>query len=241
MQLYKEQADIDNPTLITEYLRKDGVTIPCDERNKHYRKVLKWIEEGNTPEKAFSQEEIDTYNEGIIKQIQNSMILEGEALINKNERRISVGSKPLIGDIAEFNSWMKKNYDEVDANGISIFKPPPTERQNLHIAYEKSYSYTMTRYHDNLGYRWYMEMVKNTVGINIVIYDEHGNYLYTPNKMINTNNIALTGCPEAEASLTKEDIYFKFILASGNISGLQVYNKVDEIKKDIVRCDERYD
>ncbi len=235
------QAEIESPNKHIGYLIDGVINVPLAEGNRYYTQVQEWIEEGNTPEEAFSQEEIDTYNEGIIKQIQNSMILEGEALINKNERRISVGSKPLIGDIAEFNNWMKKNYDEVDANGISIFKPPPTERQNLHIAYEKSYSYTMTRYHDNLGYRWYMEMVKNTVGINIVIYDEHGNYLYTPNKMINTNNIALTGCPEAEASLTKEDIYFKFILASGNISGLQVYNKVDEIKKDIVRCDERYD
>lgn len=31
---------------------QDGATIPCDERNRDYRRYLAWVEAGNTPEPA---------------------------------------------------------------------------------------------------------------------------------------------------------------------------------------------
>ncbi len=58
----KNQADIDNPMTITGYF-VDGIkNVPVSQSNKDYREVQAWIADGNTPEDAYTQQEIDDAN-----------------------------------------------------------------------------------------------------------------------------------------------------------------------------------
>ena len=57
----KNQADIDNPTVLTGYLVDGNMNVPLDDRNRHYQAVQGWIAEGNIPEDAYTQEEIALY------------------------------------------------------------------------------------------------------------------------------------------------------------------------------------
>ncbi len=57
----KNQANIDNPTVLTGYLVDGNMNVPLDNRNRHYQEVQVWIAEGNTPEEAYTQAELDLY------------------------------------------------------------------------------------------------------------------------------------------------------------------------------------
>ena len=57
----KNQAEIDNPTVLTGYLVDDNMSVPLDDGNRHYKMVQEWIAEGNIPEEAYTQSEIDAH------------------------------------------------------------------------------------------------------------------------------------------------------------------------------------
>jgi len=57
----KNQANINNPTVLTGYLVDGNMHVPLAVQNRHYKMVQKWIAEGNTPEEAYTQAELDLY------------------------------------------------------------------------------------------------------------------------------------------------------------------------------------
>ncbi len=58
----KNKADINNPTVLTGYLVDGNMNVPLSQGNRHYREVQKWIAEGNTPEDAYTQQQLDEYD-----------------------------------------------------------------------------------------------------------------------------------------------------------------------------------
>ncbi len=76
----KDQADINAPTVLTGYLLNGDQSVPLSNGNKEYRAIQDWIAEGNTPESAYTQQEIDdntvemTYQE-MVQQL-NQMTVE---------------------------------------------------------------------------------------------------------------------------------------------------------------------
>lgn len=70
----KNQADIDNPTVLTGYLVDGNMSVPLDNQNRHYKMIQEWITEGNTPEEAYTQAELDAHTKRKEKQdIHNEM------------------------------------------------------------------------------------------------------------------------------------------------------------------------
>ena len=61
----KNQADIDSPTVLTGYLIDGNMNVPLDGQNRHYKIVQEWIAEGNIPEEAYTQSEIDAHTKSI--------------------------------------------------------------------------------------------------------------------------------------------------------------------------------
>ena len=57
----KKQADIDNPTVLTGYSVDGNISVPLAMGNRHYKMVQEWIAEGNSPEEAYTQQELDLY------------------------------------------------------------------------------------------------------------------------------------------------------------------------------------
>ncbi len=57
----KYQANIETPTTYTGYLVDGGKSVPMDTNNRDYQEVQLWIAEGNTPEDAYIQQELDDY------------------------------------------------------------------------------------------------------------------------------------------------------------------------------------
>ena len=57
----KKQADIDNPTVLTGYLVDGKMSVPLADGNRHYKMVQEWIAEGNTPEDAYTVQELHAY------------------------------------------------------------------------------------------------------------------------------------------------------------------------------------
>ncbi len=55
----KYQANIQTPTTYTGYIVNGTKSVPMAQGNRDYREVQKWIAEGNTPEDAYTQQEID--------------------------------------------------------------------------------------------------------------------------------------------------------------------------------------
>jgi len=61
MNTVKYMADIETPTDYTGYLVDDYMYVPLDQDNRHYKMVQDWISEGNTPQPAYTQDELDAY------------------------------------------------------------------------------------------------------------------------------------------------------------------------------------
>ncbi len=57
----KDQADINTPTVLTGYLLNGNHSVPLSQGNKEYRAIQEWIAEGNTPEVAYTQEQLVDY------------------------------------------------------------------------------------------------------------------------------------------------------------------------------------
>ncbi len=76
----------------------------------------------------------------------------------------------------------------------------------------------------------------------IAIYDSSGVYLYTTGALIDTGHGSwFTECPAGQADATPENVYYKWLLGSANISSLEAYNGADTTKSGFVRSDGRYD
>ena len=242
--IVKYTAEIDTPTVPTGYKVNGNKFVPFDEGNLDYQEVQEWIAEGNEPEPAYTQDELDKYESDKLIAIQDSMLEEGNLVNIADTNRIEVGANPIIEDKAEFNAWMKKTYDEKDGEGETLYKPPANERQMLNIVDEDADRYTFTRYQDQWGYRWLMRLKRaDTTNLAVAIYDKDGNYLYTTGKLLWDEETLewWTQCPAGQADATPKDVFFKWLLGAGDISGLQVYKGVDESTSGIVRSDPRYD
>ncbi len=62
----KNQADIESPNIITGYLVNGNLNVPGNTPgNRHYKMVQEWIAEGNTPEEAYTQAEIDAHTKSV--------------------------------------------------------------------------------------------------------------------------------------------------------------------------------
>ncbi len=61
MTTVKYQAQIETPTSYTGYLVDDIMNVPMDTQNRDYQEVQVWIGEGNTPEEAYTQDELNAY------------------------------------------------------------------------------------------------------------------------------------------------------------------------------------
>lgn len=61
MKTVKYKANIATPTTYTGYLVDGTKNVPMAEGNKGYQEVQTWISEGNTPEDAYTQAELDAY------------------------------------------------------------------------------------------------------------------------------------------------------------------------------------
>jgi len=61
MKTVKYIANIETPTDYTGYIVDNTMQVPLDQDNRHYKMVQDWIAEGNTPEPAYTQDELDAY------------------------------------------------------------------------------------------------------------------------------------------------------------------------------------
>ena len=239
----KLQADIDNPTVVTGYLVDGNKHVPIADGNRDYQEVQEWIAEGNIPDPAFTQQELDDYAIEENEVVQDSMIKQGNILQISHDDRTRVGSNGLIVDQVDHDTWMKNLYDDKDGDNSALRKPPPTERQRLAISGENNDNYVITRFQDTWGYRWHLELFRGDVNaLAIAIYDINGSYLYTTGGLIDTGNGSwYTECPAGQADASPSDVYYKWLLGSANISDLEVYAGVEDTKRGVVRSDERYD
>ena len=103
----KNQAEIDNPTVLTGYLVDDNLNVPLDDRNRHYKMVQKWIAEGNTPEEAYTQAEIDAH----IKNVE-----VGKALAYLKETDWQVMREHDTGKVMDADVRTKRNAARVTAD-----------------------------------------------------------------------------------------------------------------------------
>lgn len=172
-----------------------------------------------------------------------SMIKEGSILALIDDDRTTVGSTPVIEDRDAHNDWMKLLYDNKDNEGSNLFKPPASERQMLAIRFESQDSYTFTRFQDTWGWQWKMVLKReNVTNLAVAIYDQAGHYLYTTGKLLpESPGYWYTVCPPGQADLTPKDVYFKWLLGSATISGLEVYKGSEDTMSGSVKSDERYD
>lgn len=192
---------------------------------------------------ALSQQEIDdiaTQNDAVIS---DSMASEGRSLTADDDLRISVGSPGVISDRPAHDTYMQTLYAGQDAGQTPTPKPPYTERQQLRIALEDENPFTFTRYQDQWGYRWRMDLVKDSVtNLALYIQDSNGNYLYTTGALLDNGDGGwYTECPAGQADPTPEDVYFHWILGSGRISNDFLYAGTEDELSGIVRSDTRYD
>ena len=84
----KLQADIDNPTVVTGYLVNGNLNVPIVDGNRDYKEVTKWIADGNTPEPAYTQAQLDEY------------------ALNKQKQALKDEMNALIGDMTPAESMM---------------------------------------------------------------------------------------------------------------------------------------
>ena len=243
MNTVKYIADIETPTDFTAFLVDGGMFVPMDEMNRHYQEVQEWIAGGNTPEPAFTQDELDAYAKEQNKTIQNSMLRSGNELSVQDTTRVDVGANSIINDKPAHKAWLKDLYDAVDADNDTLPKPPPANRQLIPIDGEDKDPYEFTRYQDQWGWRWYLRLHRESVNaLAIAIYDAVGNYLYTTGALIaHPDGGWYTECPAGQADQNPEDVYYKWLLGSANISDLEVYYGQEDSKEGFVRSDTRYD
>jgi len=152
-----------------------------------------------------------------------------------------VGSPPIIEDRPTHDTWMQALY--ADETGIATPKPPPDERQAYTLTLEDADPFTFTRYHDQWGYRWRMDLTRDSVNaLALYIQDSNGNYLYTTGALLDNGEGGwYTQCPAGSADATPENVYFKWILGSAPISQNFVYLGSEDTLSNTVKSDPDYD
>lgn len=65
MYKVKYIADISTPTKYTGYLVDNTLIVPLVEGNRQYQEAQNWIADGNTPEVAYTQEELKAYTNSV--------------------------------------------------------------------------------------------------------------------------------------------------------------------------------
>jgi len=86
----KEIRDIETNELKGYYL--DGIFVPLETGNRHYQEIKKWLEEGNTPEPAFTEKErLEYFKNKLLK------ILKTE--FEKRKTKSVIHSKTIDKDI----------------------------------------------------------------------------------------------------------------------------------------------
>lgn len=246
MTTVKYYAEIDNPYTNLAYIVDGAIQVPLNGGSAPSSSQIEaWVAEGNTISPAFTQQELNDYEKSKEIDIQDSMIREGQILGVDNTSRVNVLATPSIEDQIAYDQWLLDLYTDKDSEPVQVtlFKPPETERQKLAILNEDQDRFTFTRYQDPWGSRWLLELFREDVNaLSIAIYDAQGNYLYTTGALIDTGNGSwYTECPAGQADPIPEDVYFKWLLGSANISSLEVYKGSETTKEGVVRSDERYD
>lgn len=174
---------------------------------------------------------------------QTDMLEEGRLMTVADDARLSVGANPIVVNRTTHDSWMQTLYSDVDDGEITLPKPPPDERQTYTIFEEDQDPFVFTRYEDQWGFRWRMDLTRESAN-NLALYiqDSDGNYLYTTGALIdNGDGTFYTECPAGQADPTPEDVYFHWILGSGRISSDFKYAGSEDALEGIVRSDEAYD
>jgi hypothetical protein len=87
----------------------DGGSIPPTEENRHWRKYLRWLDEGNMPDPAFTQEELDQQAireefEGLKTDLRNGLTWQFRIILELFE----VGKAKGIWDNADFTTEVKQ-------------------------------------------------------------------------------------------------------------------------------------
>jgi len=117
----KYVAAIDTPTDYVGYLVDDTMTIPMDQDNRHYKMVQDWIEEGNTPKPAYTQDELDAHDKAKAKEaIQDAL----EAILVTYEGHTYSGSAANTTQMEKAYSMAKISGDKVpvmDEDGVLVY------------------------------------------------------------------------------------------------------------------------
>ena len=226
------------------YVVDNEKLVPIDSNNRDYKEVQQWIMNGGVAAPAFTDEELAQVVVNEDTAIRSSMIEQGNLLRVANDDRLAVGATPIIADDLGHDAWMKELYDNVDLDDdVVLSKPPALQRQLLSIVMEDVDSFTFTRLKDQWGYRWKMNLHRESVNaLALAIYDENGLYLYTTGALLDDGNGGwFTECPAGQADATPSDVHFRWLLGSAHISELELYEGAETILGGEVRSDERYD
>ncbi len=114
----KNQADINAPTVLTGYLLNGNQHVPLSQGNKEYRAIQEWIAEGNTPEPAYTQQEIDdntvemTYQEMVQQLNQMTVDFLGHTFSGSQEQQAYVVS--MLTKIEGDNPQATRNVYAID-------------------------------------------------------------------------------------------------------------------------------
>jgi len=215
----------------TQYLEEDAPIYSID----------KWIQVWSIID--YTQQELDDKQSVKDTNVQFDMLNQGQQMTLDDDARTSVGSSAIIVDRPSHDAWMQQLYSDTDGDVINTPKPPPDERQSYVLTGEDEDQFTFTRYQDQWGYRWRMDLVKQDItNLALYIQNSQGGYLYTTGALLDNGNGGwYTECPAGQADPTPEDVYFHWILGAGRISSDFKYAGADESLSGIVRSDSDYD
>jgi len=124
IQSVKYIADKAEPLVNTGYLVNGEFTVPFSAENGHYQMVQKWISAGNTPEPAFTPNEVDYLTAFEVRREQEEFMKAGQLVGVDNTSRNNVGAEPGFTDEAAYDQWMLDLYNAYDNNELTIPEPP---------------------------------------------------------------------------------------------------------------------
>jgi len=115
--LVKETRDIETNEL--KGYNADGMYVPIDPSNRHYREIQEWIKQGNQPEPAFTEEERLNY-------FKNSRL---QKLLNLADRKTQEVKNTLAGfavtpeQAERYKIKYQKAIEAINANDYTYFQP----------------------------------------------------------------------------------------------------------------------
>jgi len=113
--LVKEIRNIETDTL--QGYEIDGMFVPLDPSNRHYQEILRWIEEGNTPEPAYTAEERLNYIKNkLYKKLKDATVSELKTLTMHSttiDKEVDAGDNALL-DIYGLLEVLVNDTDTID-------------------------------------------------------------------------------------------------------------------------------